>query len=245
MRSFLAAAQFLTILPIRTSFDTAEIGRSTPYFPVVGLLIGGAVAALDHYVFNVCFPPAISAMLSVIALAAASGALHLDGLADTADGFLSSRPKERILAIMRDSRIGTMGAIALIAILGLKVAALASTADALRWRALMLAPIAGRCMLLAAMTRAPYARPDGGLAGVYLSYRKTWHALFALIVFAAAAYALMNWRGLLIAAGCIIVTITFNAYSRRKIGGITGDTLGAVCELVETFVLLAALEIPV
>lgn len=244
IRSFLAALQFLSILPIRTQFETVEIGRSTPFFPIVGLLIGGTVAVLDHFLFNAYFPPAVSSVLSVAALAAVSGGLHLDGLADTADGFLSSRPKERILEIMRDSRIGTMGAIALIAILGLKVAALASALDPLRWRALVLAPLAGRCMLVVAMSRAPYARPGGGLAGVFLENRKVWHVLCALIILTGTAYALTNWRGLLIAAGCVVVATTFSAYSRRKIGGITGDTLGAVCEIVETFVLVAALEVP-
>lgn len=243
IRRFLAAIQFLTVAPVHAQLDMADIGRSVPYFPVVGALIGGVVAGLDQYVFGACFPPLVSATLSVIALAAMSGGLHLDGVADTADGFLSSRPKERILEIMRDSRIGTMGALALLAVLALKVSALASMPENLRWRALLLAPIAGRCMLVVAMTRAPYARTDGGLASVYLANRKPWHALSAAAILMVVGLGLMGWRGFAVALGCFVVTAVFNAYSRRTIGGITGDTLGAVCEMVETFVLLAALEI--
>ena len=138
-----------------------------------------------------------------------------------------------------------MGALALLAVVALKVTALASLSDPVRWRALVLAPLAGRCMLVVAMTRAPYARSDRGLASIYLANRKPWHALFALTILAATGFGLMRWNGLVVVAGCALVTVVFNFYSKRKIGGITGDTLGAVCEIVETFVLLAALEIPI
>jgi len=244
IRRFLAALQFLTIAPVRTELDVADIGRSVPYFPLVGVLMGIVLALADALVFERCFPPAVTAVLGVLALAATSGGLHLDGVADTADGFFSSRPKERILEIMRDSRIGTMGALALFAILALKVSALASMSPSMRCWALLLAPVAGRCMLVVAMTRAPYARADGGLATIYLSNRKPWHSWAALAILAVVAGLVLSWYGLAIAAACVAVTAAFNAYARRKIGGITGDTLGAVCELAETVVMLAVLEIP-
>lgn len=236
--------QFLTVLPIRNSFEAAEIGRSVAFFPIAGALIGGVIAVLDYFVFSAYFPPAVSAMMAVIALASASGGLHLDGVADTADGFFSSQPKARILEIMRDSRIGSMGVLALLAVLGLKAAALAYLPDPQRWRAILLAPTAGRSMLVAAMTRAPYARPEGGLATVFLEYRKPWHALWAVSLLIVASATLWGWRGIVLAALCVIATAVFNGYARRKIGGITGDTLGAVCELVETGILLAALVVP-
>ena len=243
VRRFLAAAQFLTVAPIRAGFDLPDLGRSVPYFPAVGLLIGALLAALDRYFAGLMFPPLVAAVVTVIAMAAVSGGLHLDGAADTADGFFSSRPRERILEIMRDSRIGTMGALALISLLALKVSALASLPYHERWRALLLAPLAGRCMLVAAMARAPYARSDGGLASVYLEHRRPWYLPYAAGLMALAGFVLFGWKGIACAGACVAVTAVFNAYACRKIGGVTGDTLGAVCELVETTTLLAALEI--
>jgi adenosylcobinamide-GDP ribazoletransferase len=238
LRPFLAALQFLTVAPVRTAFNADDIGRSTPYFPIVGLLIG-LVAALAHALLDPFFDPGVLGVLMVLALAGASAGLHLDGLADTADGFLSARPKERILEIMRDSRIGTMGVLALAAVLGLKTAALIDMDRDLRGPALFLAPLAGRCMLVLAMNALPYARTDG-LAAVFLKDRRNAHALWAVGILFAGALLTLCGRGFAAASAAVAVTLLLSLWARRKIGGITGDTLGAACELAETAVLLVA-----
>lgn len=239
MRTLGAALQFLTIVPIRSAYTEDEIGRSAPWFPVVGVFIGATAAVCTLSVAYV-FPPLVAAGMAIVLLGAASGGLHLDGLADSADGLLSARPRERALEIMRDSRIGTMGALALIAVLGLKYAALFSLPAEWGWRALLLAPVAGRAMLVVGLARQPYARPEGGLAGVFLRHRRPSQGIWAGLFTMAAALALFGAAGLLVGFAPWVVTLVFNAYCRRRLGGITGDTLGAACELAELVVLLSA-----
>jgi len=240
MRSFVAAVQFLTVVPIRKAYEADEIGRGAVWFPVVGLLIGLAAAAVYGLTEAYLFPRLVAQVLGIVALAAASGGFHLDGLADSADGMLSARPRERALEIMRDSRIGTMGTLALLTVLGLKSGALVTLSHEATLHALILAPVAGRCMLVLGLARQPYARPEGGLASVFLVHRRVWQGWWALLFLVAVAATLFGWAGLAIGLAVWVVTLAFNAYCRRRIGGITGDTLGAACELAELTVLLAA-----
>lgn len=237
VRRFLAALQFLTVIPVPTAFEPEEIGRSVPFFPLVGLAIGIAIACLDVVVLR-AMPRPVEAVLLVVLLAAASGGLHLDGLADTADGFLSSRPKERILEIMRDSRIGTMGVLGLFFVLGLKAAALGTLSGPATLGAIILAPLAGRCMLVLAMGTIPSARPEG-LASVFLAHWKPWHAAWAVGFLGVVSLILFGWRGIVYATVAVAVTLALNLYAHRKIGGITGDTLGAACECAEAGLLVA------
>ena len=122
MRPLLAAIQFLTVIPFPKSFTGGEkeLARCMPFFPVVGLLIGIIIAAFDH-VMGLIFPPLPANVMTVIAMTVISGGLHMDGLADTADGFFSARPRERVLEIMRDSRTGVMGVLAVVFVIVLKV----------------------------------------------------------------------------------------------------------------------------
>lgn len=240
MKSLVAALQFLTVCPFvsRIACGEREIGRSTPWFPVIGLLIGVAAALVDR---GACalFPPLLSCALAVGALTAFSGGLHIDGLADTADGFLSSRPRERMLEIMRDSRIGAMGVLAIVMVLLLKTAALAAVPGPLRWQTLLLAPFAGRCSMVFQMNLLPYAR-TGGLCSVFVQNRRLSDAWLALAVLAVASWLIGGPFGLCAAAASVAAVAVFSAWSRGKIGGFTGDTLGAGCELSELAAALVA-----
>src|SRR5512136_2286178 len=115
MKPLLTAIQFLTVIPFPKNFVSGEkeLEKCVPYFPVVGLLIGIIVAAFDYFI-GIILPPFPASVITVIAMTGISGGLHMDGLADTADGFFSSRPREKVLEIMRDSRIGVMGVIAVV-----------------------------------------------------------------------------------------------------------------------------------
>ena len=174
----------------------------------------------------------LAAAVLVVVLLSFSGCLHLDGLADTADGFLSSRPRERILEIMKDSHIGAMGVIAIVCLLLLKFASLASLPAATLWPAVLLMPLAGRCAIVVHMALLPYARPSG-LGAIFYRRRPRWAAVWAAAVLAVVCTAFLGWRGLLLWAVCMAVTGAFSVYVYRKIGGATGDTFGAVCEIVE------------
>lgn len=245
MRSFLAALRFLTVLPLPTLEDDERerLRRAPLFFPVVGLLIGLTVAALDFGLRHF-FPSLLSSVFVVIALAAVSGGLHLDGLADTADGFLSSRPREQILEIMRDSRTGPMGAAAIAGILILKVAAVTSVAADIRWAAIVLMPVAGRSSLTVLLSVLPYARKGGGLAEVFQEDRSAFHAVWPAVFLISTGWIIAQSSGLQMAAASLAGTLVFATYTYRKIGGITGDTLGAACEIVEALpALVAAISI--
>ncbi len=233
MKPLLAAIQFLTIFPVSSRFQVGEkeLRQSVLFFPVVGLILGGVLAVLDCGVCRL-FPPLPANVVMVILMLAVSGCFHMDGLADTADGFLSSRPRERILEIMRDSHVGPMGVIAIVCVLALKISALASVPGLLHWRAVLLMPLAGRCALVLGMKAVPYARTQGGLVTVF--GRPGWPALIAaLSILSVAAWFVMNIPGLVIAGIVFLMTIVFSLWCRKKIGGFTGDTLGAVCEITE------------
>ena len=245
MKAFFAALRFLTPVRVPASWcgGDLELRLSPVYYPWVGLVIGGTVAAVGYGLGRVLPSLAASAFV-VVLLVAASGGLHADGLADTADGFFSSRSKERVLEIMRDSRTGAMGVIAIVAVMTIKFSLVAAVGGPLQWRTVLLMPIAGRCALLLAMALFPYARADGGLASVLLIPRKrsavvTAWAMVALLV---AGWLTGSFRGIAAAAASAAVAILIGLYAYRKIGGYTGDTLGATCEVVElTPVFVAAI----
>jgi adenosylcobinamide-GDP ribazoletransferase len=234
MKQFFAAVQFLTICPLPASIKIGEpeLGRSTPYFPVVGILLGTAAACLD-YGLTYLLPLPVASTLVVIFMIAVSGALHMDGLADTADGFFSSRPRQQMLDIMRDSRTGPMGVIAIVCVLILKVTLLTSVPQSARWWVLLLTPFAGRSALLVTMAVIPYARKEGGLAAIFYAHRSRYHLVWVIIALALVGWLVGGWAGLAAGLASFVFGLLFAVYVQAKIGGFTGDTLGAACELVE------------
>lgn len=237
MRAFLAALGFLTVLPVPS--DEKALRQSVPWFPVVGLLIGGLVAGLD-YVLGHVFPPLVTSVLVVIALIGISGGLHLDGLADTADGFLSSPRSDRgVLEIMKDSRIGTMGALAIASVIALKIAALSQIMGTARLGTILLMPTVGRCAVVMTMAVIPYARPEGGLGSAF-SGSHTIGPLISLVILFTASWLAMGWMGTILAMLVLCVALFMAIWSYRKIGGYTGDVLGAACEIAEIAPALVA-----
>lgn len=239
VQNFFAALRFLTVLPVPGSrHDSAEtLAASVVFFPLVGLLVGCGAAVVAIGIEGRA-PTGVAAVLLVILLVGASGGLHMDGLADTADGFFSSRPRERILEIMRDSHIGAMGVMAIFFVLALKVAALAAMDTDLAWRAVFVAPVAGRVALLLSMALLPYARPEGGLGALFYRSRRWLLACVGVVFLAGVSWFAAGPRGLTIAGGAIAAVILFAGWCRLMLGGATGDTLGASCEIAETVVLV-------
>ena len=240
MRYLVAAIQFLTIAPVPSSFTCGEkeLKRSVLFFPVVGLMIGGLLALLDVGILRV-FPPLLASAIMIVLMMAVSGCFHMDGLADTADGFLSARPKERILEIMKDSRIGAMGVVAVVSVIVLKIAALASIPGRRHWLIIFLMPFAGRCALVLGMATASYARTQGGLVSAFGKPHWLVTAL-ALLSLAAISWGVMGILGLVAVGLAMISTVLLSFWCKRKIGGFTGDTLGAACEVAEMIPALIA-----
>jgi adenosylcobinamide-GDP ribazoletransferase len=240
MKAFIAALQFLTILPLPKVpvGDGKDLETSAPFFPVVGLLIGGLVALSDLLLVQF-LPLHIATLLTVLLLVVITGGLHMDGLADTADGFFSVRSREKMLEIMRDSRIGTMGVLAIVFVVALKVAALLPLPTPGRQAIIILMPLAGRSAILLMMTALPYARPEGGLAGIFIVKRSWWAPVVALVFLLAAGWVLQRHLGLVAVIVSMASAGAMIRYTFKKIGGFTGDTLGAISEITEVAVALA------
>jgi adenosylcobinamide-GDP ribazoletransferase len=236
---FVAALRFLTIMPLPGSLGTGkeELAGAVPYFPLVGLLLGGAAVPVVVLLQSL-LPPQVTAVLAVLLLLGFSGGLHLDGLADTADGFFSSRPREKILVIMRDSATGAMGVIALVMLLLLKAASLASLPSGLLLPAIFLMPLAGRVAIVLMMALLPYARTQGGLADLFYSRRSRLTGLWAFFFLVVVAWLTAGLRGLAAMGAVVLLVVLFAWFCRAKIAGATGDTLGASCELAEAVVAL-------
>ncbi|MDA3902267.1 MAG: adenosylcobinamide-GDP ribazoletransferase [Desulfuromusa sp.] len=242
-KPFFSALRFLTILPVPESWcvDETSFRKSPDWYPLVGLLIGLLLVLLD---FFLCWllPVPVASVLLLLAMIAISGALHLDGLADSADAFFSSRGREQMLEIMKDSRSGPMGVTAIVVVLLLKLMLLLALPVTWRWQSILLMPLAGRCVLPVISSWLPYARSNGTAA--FTSSQFSWvRLLIALAMLSIPSFFLLGWMtgSLVIAVVCLGGWLS-GLYSRRKISGFTGDTLGATCELVE---LLPALSVVV
>ena len=237
----LVAFRYLTVLPLPRRRAAGDLGRAAGWFPVVGLGMGACLAlasiAIDHI-----SPPGVGAMLLVALWAAMTGGLHLEGLADTCDGLGGGWSRERTLSIMWDARTGPYGVTAIVLVLGLKATALASLPEGLAWRALVLAPVLARAGPLLLVALCPAARPEG--AGHALAAGARWPALVAggLVATLVSIATLGAW-GMLplgLAGGLAWAWAT---YLRRRLGGFTGDTLGALIETTEAGVLTLAVSV--
>jgi len=212
------------------------------YFPIVGLAIGGLLCGLHYGLIRVA-PERISALLCVVGWVFVTGGMHLDGLADTADAFLSWRDRPGMLAIMKDSRIGVMGAIALILVLLGKMELLSDLEGRLKDMALVLVPMVARWGIVLQAVLLSYARPEGGLGGAFLEHAGTREGILATVFTLGAAFGLMRITGLVFVLYGGIVALLFAAYVRSRLGGATGDTLGAgieVGEVMGLFFMLVA-----
>jgi adenosylcobinamide-GDP ribazoletransferase len=232
------AARYLTIVPL--PHDDAggldAVGRSAGWFPLVGLGIGLGLVAVD-VVTRSLFPSLLAALLVVTAWKLVTGGLHLDGLADCLDG-LAGRDADHRLAVMRDSRIGTFGAVGLILFLLLEIAALADLDSGTRARTLVAAPTIARATpaLLARWFRA--ARTEGqGAAFIAGVTRRS--ASSAVIVAAFIGLITLGGLGILATVAAGAAALGLARFFARRLGGLTGDVLGAAVETAELVVLLA------
>ncbi|MBQ9337035.1 MAG: adenosylcobinamide-GDP ribazoletransferase [Lentisphaeria bacterium] len=244
MRIFRAALSMLTCLPAGSGFTPTddEIARTPFCFPLIGLLIGALLAAAGAGLQRI-FPPVVCAALLTFLSEFPTRAFHLDGLADTADGFLSSRPRERILEIMHDSRIGTMGVLAIVFWGLVKFAAFTVLPGKLIPAALLLMSLNGRCVMVYHLMCCKYARPSG-LGRLVFERRPTAAVLLSVLCSAGLAWALLPPTGLVLPGVMLVFGVVWSLYTRRKIGGGTGDTLGAAEELAEVLTLLTLAALP-
>ncbi len=239
MTGFLFALQFLTIAPVKAkgTLDHYRLGGSVAYFPVIGFLLGCLLSGVNGLLSAFLPDPFLVNTVLVVLLIVLTGALHIDGLADTFDALFSGKKREEMLLIMRDSRIGTMGVVAIVSVVLLKLALLFSLGADEKGPALILMCVLGRYSFAWNLKFFPYAREDGKAKAFFdgMNHKVFFTATLISLIFSVAVGGV---RG----AVLFLMTAVFVAWIGRfvagKIGGMTGDTLGAIGELTETFVLL-------
>lgn len=237
--NFVIALQFLTMIPvtINRAVKSRDIARAMAYFPVIGMMIGVLTAAVYTLLTPVLAEP-VCDLMAIVFMIMITGNMHGDGLMDSADGLFSGKPRERVLEIMRDSRNGSHGVTAGVVVILARFVLLGQIAPEFKWQALVLIPAVGRWAQVYCATLYDYARTGGGTGGFteYVGFREiTWASLTVLI----PVILLLKMNSVIVVGFVLAGTAFVGWYMSRKIGGVTGDTLGAINELAEVFALLA------
>lgn len=238
MLPFWIALQFLSSLPIRLPGMPApqELGRSLLFYPLVGLLFGAILWALNWLLLGT--PLLLHAALLLTVWVLLSGALHLDGLADSADAWLGGfGDRERTLTIMKDPRSGPIAVVTLVLVLLLKFAAVLALIEQQHSVFLIIVPLIGRAALLGLFLTTPYVRA-GGLGQALADHLPRLAGKWVLLVSASACVLIAGLSGALALVLAVPVFVWLRQVMLRRLGGTTGDTAGALLELLEVAVLV-------
>lgn len=236
MISIIAAFQFLTIFPtiIKRMFTSQEMGRAVAWFPLVGIVLGFLLYAVN-YLAQLIFPISVSAAITLFAWVIFTRAFHLDGFMDTCDGLFGGFTPERRLEIMKDSRMGAFGVAGGILVLLAEYSALTSSTNL--FSALMFATILGRWASPLVIYYFPYAREDG--LGIEMKRNvRLQEILIATSITAIASFFVYGWMGFVLMPGSAIIAFLICFYVMRLIPGLTGDIYGTVTTVVEMLILL-------
>ena len=238
IRAFSLALVFLTRIPVPLWFNPtpAEWGRSALFFPVVGLLLGLLLAIPAPLLATL--DPGIGAALLLTWWVALTGGLHLDGLADTADAWVGGGGnRDKTLAIMKDARSGPMAILAVVLVLLNKFATLQLLLARQAWPVLLAAPVLGRAAMLFLLLTTPYVRP-GGLGAAYANHLPRTACIWLLSGGGVLGLWLFGWSGAVLLSVLSLKLLWWRRLLLRRLGGTTGDTLGAAGELTETVALM-------
>jgi adenosylcobinamide-GDP ribazoletransferase len=244
LHNFITALQFLTVFTVRKDHEVGEndLARSMTYFPFVGLFIGLILVWADR-VFLWFFPDPIANIFLLILSMVITRALHIDGLADSIDGIMGGADRDSRLAIMKDSRIGTAGVLSIVFVLLIKYVCLNNLFDEYKAAALLTAPAFGRWSQMLMMFQADYGREDG-LGKAFVGHVRIGGLIAASVVsLGISAYVIVHDNRTAVLAVAIplmiaMFTMLWRWYVVRKVGGVTGDAVGAASEMSETLTLL-------
>jgi len=239
----LVAVQFLTRLPVPRDLnpELEDLGDSVVWFPVVGTLVGGLLGGLAWVLLRTPLVPAVDAGWVVVAGVVVTGAFHEDALGDAVDGLVGGWRREEILQIMRDSRVGTYASVALASLLGLRALSLIGMNTGEWVAALVVAHTLGRATTGAMLAALPYARSedeDPGVGRLLGAVQSVWRAAASYGAALCVAVVLGGWTGFAAAGTAIPVCLATGAFYYRRVGGVTGDCLGATNVLVELSALV-------
>jgi len=243
MRLFLVAFQFLTIvpLPFTVRCEEEDLGRSMTWFPLVGLAIGALLAGAD-FLLTPLVTRSVGDLILVALLSAVTGGLHLDGLSDVCDGLAARGSRERFLEVMKDSRVGAVGAVSLVLGLSLKYQALLAVPLQYKREVLLFFPLAARFAQVQMTVGATRARSDG-LGFAFIGGAGLTQFVLAYAITLAAAYLLLGMNGIYCAVMLYLLTWGIKSWSHKRLGGITGDVIGCASELNEIFCLVLLLAL--
>lgn len=241
LKYLLLAVQFLTRFPVGIQGDISdrELGRAAAAFPVVGIMIGGLLV-LVYYLAATVFGDEIAALLAVTALVCMTGGLHVDGFMDTADGVFSGRRRERMLEIMKDSRVGAMGVIACVLLLGSQFLLLHHIPRPDVYQVILIFPVLGRWMMVWVIAMFPYARAGAGTGRPFADYVGTGEVVVATVISLVYVATISGLAGTILMAAAAVAGLGSAWFLSARLHGLTGDTYGAIDEVVETVVLLLA-----
>ncbi len=243
MKLFVLTLRFLTRIPIPFYEDTIlsseEFSKGIVYYPLIGLILG-LCNSLVFYFFASLGYGVFAAVSTVLVEILLTGAFHLDGLADTCDALFSSRNRERMLEIMRDSRVGTNGVVAITFDILLKIALIICLEGNMVWRYLLLAPVAGK-MITPFLMHSVYARKEAGLGSIYLREKYNAPMIFSMVAGILLIGIGLGFLGIFPILITFFGAYLFRCYCKKKINGMTGDTLGAGYEISEILFLLTIL----
>jgi adenosylcobinamide-GDP ribazoletransferase len=238
IKNFIHAIQFLTIVTVskKEKITEGDLARSMAYFPFVGFLLGVILVYTDKALSYV-LPHTIGNALLVLISILLTRALHIDGLADTLDGIMGGSDKESRLRIMKDSRIGTAGVLGIVFVLLVKYLCLNNLFNDDKTELLLIAPVLSRWSQALMVFRANYVREQGMGQAFVGHLRATGLAISSAVALGITVYLL--WApALYLIAGTVTLTLIGRWYLFRKLGGVSGDAIGAVSELNEVLTYL-------
>lgn len=234
MNSVISAFQFLTVFPIpfKSQPSETQYARSVRYFPVVGIVLAAILSAI-YLLVRTKFSDPTGCLIVVVLLAVFTKGLHLDGLSDSFDALLSGRPREDMLSIMKDHNSGALGTVALVLVLLLKVYLLGEVFEYLKVQALFLVLAGSRAGMSMLLGNMPYVRGNEGLGYLFQKDLKASDWMIAVAIGAVMAIASFQLVGIGVYILSLVTIWAFGVYVKHKIGGITGDILGAANEIGE------------
>jgi adenosylcobinamide-GDP ribazoletransferase len=240
MRRLALAVQFLTIIPWPSGAvrQPKDLGGSMMFYPLVGAMLASVLAG-GYWLGGEVFPEGVLRPAVILLLVLVTGGLHLDGLADVCDGFYAGAAKADVLRIMKDPHVGSMAVVGIVSVLLAKVALLSHLPTSMLYSALLVFPVISRCGMVWGTWLAPYARSEGGTGQVFFQTLHGRHVGLATAFVGLWTILFAGWSAIILLLCAAAATRLWVAYCGRRIGGMTGDTLGALNEWLEIVTLVA------
>lgn len=226
-------------IPIKVNYDPKKLGKSIKFFPFVGLIIGFILYYTSIILVKFSKNNLINALIVIVIELMVVGIIHIDGLCDTFDGLFSYREKEKMLEIMKDSRIGTNGAIILVLYFIAKILFI-SEIFSINLKYLIIYPVLARLATPVNAAFSDYARKNG-MSNFIISQNSAFEGIFSIILAVALSFLIFSFKGFELFLGAFLFIIFFMQFVKKKIDGVTGDTMGAALELTTIFVLFLAI----